>query len=103
MLNPMLESLYFKIISSIFPSIVDTKSVNTRLCLIFNPYMNYFKCFKFLRFIFQQINPTYHGVITNKIHGIFITKEYATDMGPKYHGVYLLPKNIFLHDLEAES
>jgi len=74
MLNPMLVKMSFKLIRITFPSIISMKSSNMTLFFIFNPYMKFFKCFKCLRLMFQQINPTHTCVIINKSNNIFITK-----------------------------
>jgi hypothetical protein len=74
MLDPMLVKVAFKQILSAFLSTISMKSVNMRLSIILNPHMKFFKCFKCLRFIFQQIYPTNIGVVIIKSHDISITK-----------------------------
>jgi hypothetical protein len=90
MLNPMLAKIGFKLVRSVFPSIISTKSANTRLSFIFNPWMKIFKCFKCLRFSFQQVNPTHLGVVINKRHDIFMTKDRWNRHGATQIRVYRL-------------
>lgn len=72
-LDPMLLTLVFKTITNIFFYIISTKGTNLSLCLIFNPHIKVFKCFKLFILGFQQIYKTHSSIIINKCHDIFIS------------------------------